>query len=72
MMATLGLAVRAHPQKDSAQVASIEQGEIVVVGRKDSGWVLVTTSSGESGWAYGKYLTTLDPRIVADSPFWKN
>jgi uncharacterized protein YgiM (DUF1202 family) len=72
MMATLSLAVRAHPQKASQQIGGIEQGEIVTVSSKDGGWMLVTTSDGESGWAYGKYLTAVDPHIVADSPFWKN
>ncbi|MEO6395182.1 MAG: SH3 domain-containing protein [Devosia sp.] len=70
MMATLGLAVRARPEKGSAQVGALQQGEIVTVGSKNGGWILVTASDGESGWAYSKYLTLVDPNIAEDSPFW--
>ena len=72
MIAVVGLAVRAHPQKGSAQVAALDDGELVTVSGTQNGWVLVTTADGKSGWAYGKYLTPVDPEanIAADSPFW--
>ncbi len=37
-----------------------------------NGWYLVTTADGESGWAYGRYLTPVDPaaNLATDSAFW--
>jgi hypothetical protein len=70
MMATLGLAVRARPQTASAQIGSLQQGEIVSVQAADRGWYLVTTHDGASGWSWGKYLEPVSPQIAADSPFW--
>jgi hypothetical protein len=70
MMATLSLAVRSHPDKYSAQIGGLEQGEITTISGKQKGWMLVTTKSGVSGWAYGGYLKPVDPHIASDSPFW--
>ena len=72
MIAVVGLAVRAHPQKSSAQVAALQDGELVTIGGSQNGWYLVTTADGESGWAYGRYLTPVDPaaNLATDSAFW--
>ncbi|MEQ1770817.1 MAG: hypothetical protein ABL879_13350, partial [Devosia sp.] len=50
MIATLGLSVREFPAKESALVAALHQGELVDAGATRSGWVLVTTRDGLSGW----------------------
>jgi hypothetical protein len=70
MMATLSLAVRSHPQKESAQLGALQQGEIVAIQGADHGWYLVTTSDGVSGWSWGKYLEPVGPQVATDSPFW--
>jgi uncharacterized protein YgiM (DUF1202 family) len=70
MMATLSLAVRSRPEKGSAQVGALQQGEIVEIKGSQHGWYLVTSSNGASGWSWGRYLEPVDPKVAADSPFW--
>jgi uncharacterized protein YgiM (DUF1202 family) len=70
MMATLSVAVRAQPAKASRQIGGLEQGQVATVTSTKNGWMLVTTSTGVSGWVYGRYLEAVSPQIAADSPFW--
>ncbi|MEQ1768634.1 MAG: SH3 domain-containing protein [Devosia sp.] len=50
------LAIRERPEKGSALVAALLQGEQVVPISKQGSWMLVRSTAGQVGWAFGKYL----------------
>lgn len=51
-----GLNVRAGPSGSSGKLFVLKQNEAVQVAEIQGNWARVTTSSGESGWAFQKYL----------------
>lgn len=61
---TPGLIVRSQPFKNSPQVGTLKQGEIVTVRNKQGGWMLIDARGGAVGWVFGKYLA-LKPATVA-------
>lgn len=53
---TNGLNVRAAPSGDSGKLLVLKQDEAVKVAEIDGSWARVTTATGDSGWAYMRYL----------------
>lgn len=54
---TNGLNVRSGPSSDSGKLFVLKQDEAVQVAEMNGNWARVTTESGETGWAYQRYLT---------------
>jgi hypothetical protein len=48
--------LRAQPSKNAMRLATLEPGEPIHVVKTSGGWAQVATSSGETGWVYGRYL----------------
>lgn len=53
---TNGLNVRSAPSGDSGKLLVLKQDEAVKVAEIDGSWARVTTASGDSGWAFMRYL----------------
>ncbi|MEX2553740.1 MAG: SH3 domain-containing protein [Actinomycetota bacterium] len=53
---TNGLNVRSGPSSDSGKLFVLKQDEAVQVAEMNGSWARVTTASGETGWAYQRYL----------------
>jgi hypothetical protein len=53
---TNGLNVRSGPSSSSGKLFVLKQDEAVQVAEIEGNWARVTTASGESGWAYQRYL----------------
>lgn len=53
---TNGLNVRSAPSGDSGKLLVLKQDEAVKVAEIDGSWARVTTATGDSGWAYMRYL----------------
>lgn len=52
-----GLNVRAEPTGASGVLFVLPEGEEVQVAEAEGSWMRVISTSGESGWAFGKYLS---------------
>jgi uncharacterized protein YgiM (DUF1202 family) len=57
-----GLNVRSGPSGGSGPVFVLLQGEEVQISETDGNWALVTSASGQTGWAYDKYLAPAGSR----------
>ena len=53
---TNGLNVRSGPSSDSGKLFVLKQDEAVQVAEMNGSWARVMTASGETGWAYQRYL----------------
>lgn len=51
-----GLNVRAGPSSSEAPLFVLREGEEIRIAETDGNWALVRSASGQSGWAYSKYL----------------
>lgn len=51
-----GLNVRSRPSSNSSKLFVLRRNEAVEVAEAEGSWVRVTTASGETGWAYERYL----------------
>ncbi|HEV7276655.1 MAG TPA: SH3 domain-containing protein [Devosiaceae bacterium] len=51
-----GLNVRSGPSSESNKLFVLKQDEAVQVAEMNGNWARVTTTSGETGWAYQRYL----------------
>lgn len=52
------LNVRAEPNKGSAVLGQLKQGQAVEVAGRDHGWVQVATGDGVVGWANAEFMTS--------------
>lgn len=58
--------LRSGPSSGTDRLDTLEAGASVSVLSESGGWVEVALADGRSGWVYGSYLTSADPRPVAD------
>lgn len=53
------LSLRSGPGSRNPEITRLYTGDRLTIHGRDGNWLQVSTGNGTSGWAYGKYVTTL-------------
>jgi SH3-like domain-containing protein len=60
-IAATAVNVRAYPDNQSDKLFVLQQGEPVELVATNANWIEVKNQSGETGWAYSKFLAPASP-----------